>query len=77
MRVYSLFSLRGRMARLTARALFAIAALPLAACSGGGDAPRDGGSGGARPVFFISALDIGGGPLDRPAPRDRYASFLL
>ena len=77
MHVYSLFSLRGRMARLAARALFAIAALPLAACSGGGDAPRDGGSGGARPVFFISTLDTGCWPPYRAAPRDRYASFFL
>ena len=75
MRVYSLFSLRGRMARLTARALFAIAALPLAACSGGGDAPRDGGSGGARPVFFISALEADGAAPGLAAPGKQQPSF--
>lgn len=66
---------RSRLARLTARALVVIAALPLAACSRGGDAPRDGGSGGVRPVFFISALEADGGALGFAAPGKQQSAF--
>lgn len=40
-------------ARRSARAALMPAVFALAACSGS-DAPPDGGSGGSRPVFFIS-----------------------
>lgn len=68
---------RSRWTGLTARALVVIAALPLAACNSGGDAPRDGGSGGVRPVFFISALEAeaDGGAPGLAAPGKQQPSF--
>lgn len=66
---------RSRLTGLTARALVVIAALPLAACNSGGDAPRDGGSGGVRPVFFISALQADGAAPGFAAPGKQRPSF--
>ncbi|AOG23461.1 putative lipoprotein [Acidovorax sp. RAC01] len=77
MSVSSPLSLRSRVAGLTARALLAFVALPLAACSGDGDAPRDEGSGGVRPVFFISALEPAGAPRALAAPGSEQFSFAL
>lgn len=75
MPVSSPYFFRSRLARLTARALIVIAALPLAACNSGGDAPRDGGSGGVRPVFFISALEADGAALGFAAPGKQQPDF--
>lgn len=66
---------RSRLARLTARVLVVIAVLPLAACNSGGDAPRDGGSGGVRPVFFISALEADGAAPGFAAPGKQQSAF--
>ena len=77
MPVRSQLSLCSRVVRLCARGVLAIAALPLAACNGGADAPRDGSSGGGRPVFFISAVDTGGAPRELSAPGDGHPSFFF